>query len=270
MSYLENARKIATIITANEDDIETQDTYLHRYLKMPFEKIIENWVKEGEKLAKKLNVDTVYYPGMAMDVLRVFIYTGCTTLIGCDLVDTSFYPILTECKKSSQSFKNQTELYYVCDTLAKDLNTLGNYLKIEDTQPIKSIEIKKNKMTVKFTLLGKMRTLMAYIGNVNNFTPPKTPDLIFNSSFTLNSKKMAKLSPKLVAIPEEEENSLLTKDKKYITTLISSLNFSIIDYFWIIMNDKELADKNSPLFITKAYLLKELFSTKTFNIYSLN
>ena len=205
---------------------------------------------------------------MATDVLRVFIYTGCDTLIGCDLVDTDFYPILRHSKNPSQSFKNQTELYYVVDTLAKDLDIVSQYLQIENIEPIKSIQIKKNKMTVKFKLFGKIRTLIACIGNVNNFTPPKVPDLIFNSSFTLSSQQMAKLSPKFVVVPEGEENSLCVKNKLYLTTVIQTLTFNTLGLFWI-MRDRELADKNSPLFITKAYLLKDLFNTQKFNIYKM-
>jgi len=270
MSRFEKSAKDILTSVKSIDDIETVESLEH-LLKHP----IEHSILKELKKAKLKNVKTVYYPGIATDILTPLIYTDCELLIGSDLVDESFYESLKMTKNTSLEFQVQVEAYYVANNFATIMSKLYELSSEFEEKAITKIDIsvKKNvcKLDMEFVFLKKPRRVIIYIGqNATNFIPHECskPDLIFCSAFTLDSRTMKKLKPKYVCVPESEGNDYL-KFKKCKKQIFYGLRLDLLDVDLLFKYKNEINNKNSPFFMVKALELKKIFNSQNFEIYKI-
>jgi len=266
--YLTIAKQHATIITSGPDaanpgkDIITHDKRLIPYLHKTFNTITKHTFDTQKS---KYTCDTVIYPGCATDILRPILITDATLFIGIDLVDSHFYPGLdmdTQRPVTART-KNTAELVHILRILTTDLKLLHN----TDMKVLQSAEICNNTLTVTFSLFGKKRKVIIYVGvDANRFrpsTPVKGTTCVFTSSFTPNNAFFQYYTPLFIISPVGEYNADKPQDRDTITVnsvRSNEMTFPIISILDI-TNDK------NPLLIAKADILKDIILIQTFEIH---
>lgn len=209
---------------------------------------------------------TVYYPGIATDILFPLIVTDCDLLIGADLVDPSFFPILkcSDEKKIGNEFRNKVEAFSTLDTLARNLSLLSELDSEFSTTPflhIETVHLGNGKIRVltQFEFLKRKRTVIIYIGyDANNFIPKELVGkfLLYQSAFTLDKRVIEKLKPVYILSPEGEtgiDGKCVKKE-----TILPLLDKLHIDDFI-----PGLDDRNR---VVKAFILSKLLFRITYEL----
>lgn len=260
--------KLLTKTSSREiNGVEVEEkTSLVRFMKIPLVDTIKNLLT----ISRVQKAKTVFYPGISTDILFPIITTDCDLLIGVDLVDPSFFPILkcSEPNKLDPVFQNKIEAYYILDTLSKNLNLLSEIDSRFPDVPFSNISTVPYKdgirLSIKFEFLKRMRTIIIYIGyDANTFIPKELYGnfLLYQSAFTLDEKVIQKLKPAYILAPIGETGV----DCKLAKSSQKSVILPLLDKIDV---DDFLLDLEGENVVIKAYILSKLLFPITYELCS--
>ena len=124
-------------------------------------------------------------------------------------------------------------------------------------------------MKLNFYLFGKMRKLHLFIDDANKFIPDNRVDLIFNNAYVFPTKSMTKIDAKYLITPMGETNNMVKKMKPIKSLQIITTSFEKYPREFLESYDKEMTTPKSPLYVTKALILKDACTSIDFQIYKL-
>ena len=189
-------RYMTDVVDVDEEGNDVyDDPWRMAFLETPLDEI-SKVLTEATALPK---CTSVYYPGSAGDIASMFMHTDCTTLIGCDLMDPTFYPL------SSVSLHPPVLLQAA--EVVKQFQLL-NEIEQGANFELNHLTTTEDSYTLRFSYRGRQRTATEYFRDAYTFRPPPV-DLVFLSGFSLPSHILEQLDTKYIVSEDETSGTLM-------------------------------------------------------------
>ena len=177
-------------------------------------------VKIGEALPGVWRNDLCYYIGAAYDLINPLIHTECLNLVCVDLIDRSYYPLISLDLGLPRKVERDIHMYSVLNRFVEQWRQLS--AKNPRFGRISRLRVKGNRFEIGVSYKNRQRMIVFYSGVDGNDTPePKEIrggeelGVLYISMGHVKSATLERLQPRQIVVYHTVLNDYLKQRRRH-------------------------------------------------------